>query len=488
MVRQSELPLDMLVIDPAAELPAYKQLYNAMREAVLAGKLRAGVRLPASRNLARDLSISRNTVISAYETLLAEGYLESRHGSGTFVANLPRSAMKIRDAGNPTAPPPLSRRGRVMGDQPQYSSRGSQTTFHPGYPDVRQFPFRIWSRLLNANLKEARDFTGYSMIGGHPRLKTAIADYLVAARGMKCTPEQIIVVSGTQAGLDLLARMLLDPGDHFWIEQPGYEGAYSALTAAGGRPVPLDVGQEGWQFRPDALPPRAIFVTPSCQWPSGAVMSVDERLTLLELAAQHDAWIIEDDYDSEYRFRGRPVPAMHGLDRSGRVIYLGTFAKTVFPALRIGFLVVPEAIIDSATRAVNITGQYPSLLLQVTLADFISEGSFATHLRRMRSLYAGRQKYFAQLCEEQLAPWLELQPSNAGIQLVGHLKEGIDDGEVLAAALQRNVQFTRLSPLYRHGTPQQGLILGYAANDEAQIRSGIRALQGALTQVAPRPI
>lgn len=489
MARRSDVPIDILAVDPALDLPAYKQLGSAMREAILDGKLRSGQRLPASRVLAKDLTISRNTVISAYETLLSEGYLETRHGSGTFVANLPQSAIKIRESQHKTQLPSLSRRGRVMGSQPQRGSSSPHTTFHPGYPDLRQFPFSIWSRLMKANMKHAsQELIGYSMIGGHPRLKSAIAGYLAAARGMKCSAEQIIVVSGTQAALDLVGRMMLDVGDHFWIEEPGYDGAYSAFVSAGGRPVPLEVDRQGWHFRQDAAAPRVIFVTPSCQWPTNAVMSIDERLTLLELAARHDSWIIEDDYDAEYRFRGRPIPAMHGLDRSGRVIYLGTFAKTIFPSLRVGFIVVPEPLIDAFTRAVNITGQYPSQLMQITLADFIEQGSLSAHLRQMRSLYAQRQRYFKQQVEASLLPWLDVQPSNAGIQLVAHLHNGIDDGDVLEAALQRNVQFTRLSSLYRHSAPKQGLICGYAASDEAQTRTGIRALKLALQQTAPRPI
>ncbi len=474
----------MITLDPSSDVPVYRQLYQTLREAILDGRFKAGMRLPASRVLASDLKIGRNTVISTYETLLSEGFLEARHGSGTFVANLPQSAMRIRDETRFTSLPALSRRGLLMAAQPQYGTEFGPTAFHPGYPDLRHFPYAIWSRLIRANLKRANtDFGGYSMIGGHPSLKESIADYLAVSRGVTCDPDQIIIVSGTQSALDLIGRLTLDPGDHFWIEEPGYQGAYGALLSAGGQPVPIPVDARGWTFDPDAVLPRLIFVTPSCQWPTGAVMQMDDRLNLLELAARNDSWIIEDDYDSEYRFRGRPIPALHGLDRSGRVIYVGTFAKTIFPSLRIGFVVVPKSLAGAFTRAINLTGQYPSQLLQMTLADFIKEGAFATHLRRMRGLYAKRHRYFAAQCRQILSPWLDLQPSDAGIQMVATLKEDLDDNAVQEAALKRSVRFTPLSTLYRHAVPKQGMIFGYAASDGAQTRQGLRQLRAALTEV-----
>ncbi|MEO1103344.1 MAG: PLP-dependent aminotransferase family protein [Pseudomonadota bacterium] len=484
MARHTDVPLDILAVDPSSPLPAYRQLCDAIRSAILERKLRSGLRLPASRLVAKDLSISRNTVISAYETLISEGYLETRRGSGTFVASLPESAMHIRNSQTVSTHPGLSRRGMVMGKQPLHMSQSPQVAFYPGYPDLRQFPFAVWSRLVKANVKHAsRDLIGYSMIGGHPRLKSAIAHYLGAARGIECSPEQVIIVTGTQAALDLVARMLLDPGDHVWIEEPGYEGAHGAFVGAGGVPVPLKVDGGGWQFPRDAMPPRAIFVTPSCQWPTGAVMTLEERLTLLKIAAAQDCWIVEDDYDAEYRFRGRSIPAMQGLDRSGRVIYLGTFAKTIFPSLRIGFIVVPEKLVASFTHAVNITGQHPPQLMQLTLADFLEQGSLSAHLRRTRSLYRARKEYFIEQVEAHLSPWLTLAPSDAGIQMVARFRGAFDDGDVKAAAMLRHVQFRRLSRLYRHSTPHQGMICGYAASDEAECRTAVRALQNTLHQL-----
>lgn len=475
---------DNFTVDPTSDQPAYKQLCDAIRNAILDLSLRSGQKLPASRLLAKDLGISRNTVISAYETLISEGYLQTSRGSGTFVADMPQSAVRIRDTRQMTELPELSRRGKVMGGQPLHGSRSQYVAFYPGYPDLRHFPFAIWSRLLKANTKHAsRDLVGYSMIGGHPRLKAAIAEYLGPARGIHCSAEQVIIVSGTQAALDLVARMLLDVGDHFWIEEPGYEGAHSAFVSAGGIAVPLPVDSKGWHFSSDAVPPRAIFVTPSCQWPTSAVMTLEERLKLLELAARHDCWIIEDDYDAEYRFSGRSIPAMRGLDRSGRVIYLGTFAKTIFPSLRIGFIIVPEALVESFTHAVNSTGQHPPQLMQLTLADFLERGNLSAHLRRMRSLYRGRKEHFAEQVETQLSDWIELQPSTGGIQMVAFLRNDILDTKLKAVAMKRNVQFRRLSPLYRHSMPSQGMIFGYAASDEAECRTAVRALQATFREM-----
>ncbi len=482
MARHSAFPIDMIVINPGSAVPAYRQLYSALREAILDGRLQTATRLPASRVLAADLRVSRNTVVSAYETLLAEGYLDSRHGSGTFVADLPESARRIRAIKNQAALPDLSERGRLMAAQMLYGPQRNQIAFHPGYPDLRQFPFAAWSRLIAANLKGADiDFVGYTMIDGHPKLKAAIAEYLAVARGVECDPGQIIIVSGTQAALDLIGRLLLDPGDHFWMEEPGYLGATAAFLGAGGRPVPIPVTRDGWRFPTDGPPPRLVFITPSCQWPFGAVMQLEDRLKLLELAAHHDSWIIEDDYDSEYRFRGRPIPALHGLDTSGRVIYVGTFAKTIFPSLRIGFIVVPPALAQGLTHAVNSTGQYPPQLLQKTLADFIADGSFANHLRRMRNLYAQRKRTFADLSNELLSDWLDIEPADSGIQMVATLKDGLDDNRVLAATTRRGIGFTPLSALYRMSPPRNGTIFGYAASDEAQIRNGLRRVRQALS-------
>jgi GntR family transcriptional regulator/MocR family aminotransferase len=478
MARSSTFPLDMILIDPQSDSPVYQQLYYSLRNSIMNGQLRADQRLPASRVLADDLRISRNTVIFAYEMLWAAGFLVTRRGSGTFVAHLHEQSAEVSEKINKDVLPPLSRRGRLMTAQPQEGSLFGPHTFHPGLPDLRQFPFAVWSKLGTANSRRINsEYLGYSMISGHPRLKEAISRYLAVSRGVNCEPDQVIVVGGAQAALDLISRLMIDPGDPVWMEEPGYDGARGALLSSGARITPILVDSSRWDFDPDAPPPRLIYVTPSCQWPNCNIMQMDDRLKLLELAAQHDSWIIEDDYDSEFRFRGPPIPALHGLDGADRVLYVGSFSKTIFPSLRIGFIVVPKIHVDDFTRAVNITGQHPSQLLQATLADFISNGHFSRHLRKMRRLYRRRKSLFGQLCREMLGDWMHLRSTDAGIQMVGYLKLDIDDGELFEMAKRRSIQFKRLSTLYNHTPPKQGMVLGYAANDDSQIRANLETLQ-----------
>ena len=485
MPGSSRLPLDMLTLDRDASSPLHRQLYDSLRSHILDGRLPPRSRLPATREFATDLGVSRNTVIAAYDALLAEGYLDSIAGSGTRVALLPQSPARKPGDRRSKELPKLSARGTLMTAQPRDRTIPNQIAFHPGYPEIATFPFSTWARLLALNMRNVReDLFGYHLVSGHPRLRVAIAEYLAVSRGVKCDPEQVVVVTGAQAALDLIGRVFMDPGDHFWIEEPGYLGAHSAFLSAGGLPVPLPVGQGGWQI--DAAnrpPPRLIFVTPSCQWPLGLVMPMDVRLGLMQIAEKHDAWIIEDDYDSEYRFRGHPIPAMQGLDDSGRVIYVGTLSKTMFPSLRVAYIVVPAKLVEGFKTAVNITGQYPPLLLQVALADFISQGFFATHLRRMRRLYARRQRDFVAACRARLDPWLTVNEIDTGMQVIGRFKEPFDDGEVLAAALRHGVDFSRLSTQYRHSTPEHGLLLGYAGVGQEQARTGIERLRRAFEDI-----
>lgn len=479
MPRSSRLLLDLLELDRGAGLPLHRQLYNSLRAHILDGRLPPKTRLPATRVLANDLGVSRNTVIAAYDALLAEGYLDSIAGSGTRVAMLPAPPARRRAESEAPELPHLSRRGELMTTQPRDRTIPGRIAFHPGYPEIASFPFSTWSRLLALAMRNVgEDLFGYHLVNGHPRLRTAIAEYLAVSRGVKCTPEQVIVVTGTQAALDLIARLFMDPGDHFWIEDPGYVGAYSAFLAAGGRPAPLPVGPDGWQLETrNRPPPRLIFVTPSCQWPLGLVMPMDVRLNLLHVAEKHDAWIIEDDYDSEYRFRGHPIPAMQGLDDSGRVIYVGTLSKTMFPSLRVAYIVVPAKLVEGFETAVSITGQYPPLLLQAALADFIGQGFLATHLRRMRRLYARRQREFVALCRERLDRWLIVNEADTGMQVIGHFRQELDDRDVLAAALRHGVDFSPLSRHYRHATPVQGMFLGYAGVSGEAMRQGVERLR-----------
>ena len=479
-------PLDALALDHAVALPLHRQLYDQLRALILRRTLAPLTALPSTRAMAVDLGVARNTVITAYEQLAAEGYLTASQGARACVADLPRQPVPMRTT-HPADPlAGLSERGRAMVDQPRQASFPGHAAFHPGTPDIQHFPFSIWGRLLLDRVRPGgEDLFGYHYIAGHPGLRAAIAGYLGASRGVNCDPEQIIVTTGAQAALDLLARLLLDPGDTVWMEEPGYLGAQSAFLAAGARLHPLHVGNDGWRLD-DAIPAaRLVYLTPSCQCPLGLTMRVEQRLKVLEIAQRIGAWVIEDDFDSEYRFGGKPIPAMQGTDATGRVIYVGTFAKTLFPSLRIGFMVMPAGLAPRVKQAINTTGQFAPLTLQATLAEFIQCGHFARHLRRMRRLYARRRGLFMHHCGAQLADWLTPLPGNAGIQTAWLLDGGWNDQALAEAAKLRQVNVAPLSVHYRHGAPRNGVILGYAALSESMMMAGLRELRDVLASRRP---
>jgi GntR family transcriptional regulator/MocR family aminotransferase len=483
MLKGASFPFDSVAIDRASPLPLQRQLYAILRADILKGRLANGFALPPTRALAKQLGIGRNTVIAVYEQLLAEGFVDARQGSGTFVTPL----MHKETARHPTAPDRLglSRRGEVIASRPQPSPHPGKANLQPGFPESETFPFSTWAKILARNARRrGEDMLGYVDFAGHPHLREAIAEYLGVARGVDCGPEQVIVVTGAQSALDLVSRILMDERDWVWMEEPGYLGARSAFLGGGGRLAPIRVNRDGWGFADSDLPPpRLIYVTPSCQWPRGAVMRMDERLLLLTLAERHNAWIIEDDYDGEYRFRGRPIPAMRGLASSDRVIYVGTFGKTLFSSLRIGFLIVPPKLGPAFGRAISVTGQFAPLLLQLTLADFIREGYFARHLKRMRRLYARRQRRFVDLCSKQLGRWLSVSENDAGMQVLGRLVAPLDDQEVVAAGLRHGLDLQPISINFHFDKAEQGLLLGFAQLDERKAMSAIRALKATFMEL-----
>lgn len=477
MGKRAALPFDALVIDQNSGVSFVRQLYAWLQHHILRGQLPVGTRFPSSRTLAKQLGVGRNTVLAAYDQLLAEGYLKAETGSGTWVA-FAQAAPRASAECVPSEPR-LSRRGDLLAREPQPHRSANSINFQPGFSETGTFPYGTWSRLLARNAQQrGGDMIGYYDYAGLRRLREAIASYVGVARGVECEPEQVIVVTGAQAALDLLARTVIDDGDRVWMEDPGYLGARSALLGSGASLAPLKVDRNGWSLEdPDLPPPRAIYLTPSCQWPMGLTMGVNERLRVLALAAQHDAWVIEDDYDGEYRFRGKPVPALYSLDRANRVIYVGTFGKIMFSALRIGYLVVPRVLSELFGRAVSVTGQFAPLLLQSTLADFMQEGHFATHLKRMRRLYARRQAMLIALCEHHLAPWVSIAANDSGMQLFASLPSDWDDRIVTAAALRHGVDVQPVSINYRYRTPDNGLLLGFAALDEKTMTTAIGCLR-----------
>lgn len=361
----------VISVDRSSAAPLHRQLYEGLREAILSGRLSAGALLPSTRELAAGLGVSRNTATSAYAQLLAEGYLEGRVGSGTYVArSLPDDLLRARsgpggEPGGAGAEVALSRRGRLLAATPTTTARdaGPARAFRPGIPALDAFPFGLWRRLESRFWRRPPPgLLGYGDPAGYGPLRAGISAYLRAARAVRCSPEQVIVVSGSQQALDLAARVLLDPGDAAWVEEPGYAGARAALLGAGARLVPVPVDEEGLdvaagaRLGPDA---RLVHVTPSHQYPLGATMSLARRLELLGWARRSGAWVLEDDYDSEYRYAGRPLEALQGLDAEGRVIYVGTFSKVLFPSLRLGYLVLPPDLVDAFAAARELTDRHP---------------------------------------------------------------------------------------------------------------------------------
>lgn len=480
--------------DAGAPVPLYRQLYDALRAVILSGQVRAGARLPSTRALATDLGLSRTTVLTAMEQLLAEGYVEGKVGSGTYVASvLPDTALQAGAGIAAPVPVPvvsrgpmLSRRGQLLAVTPVSTARdaGPVRTFRTGVPALDSFPWKTWIGIETRCLRRVSGLLHtYDDPAGYQPLREVIADYLGAARAVRCDAGQVIVVAGSQQALDLVARVLLDPGDAVLVEDPGYMGAKGALVASGVRLVPAPVDEEGLDVAAamDRCPgARLAYVTPSHQFPLGVTMSLSRRLALLRWASEAGAWILEDDYDSEYRYTGRPLAALQGLDRDGRVIYVGTFSKVLFPALRLGYLVAPPDLVDAFARARALTDRGSPVLEQAVVAEFLSEGHFSRHIRRMRMLYGERQEALVQAMRQHLAGALEVSAHECGMHLVGRLPDGADDRRASDAAARHGIEASPLSAYGIEPCRTRGFALGYAPFDERQIREGVARLVAAL--------
>jgi len=552
----AEAPELLVAIDRESSRPLYRQLYDALREAIVTGRLAPGQRVPSSRVLAAELGVSRNTVMNVLTQLRTEGYVVANRGGGTRVRrdlpdallNVSRSDAALR-SGAPRSGPggpgrgvpvpgtatsgawtpgagsapgraakaadrraevragddgvagslPLSRRGAILAaaGMPMAVRGGVRPVpFKLGVPDTEFFPSKVWARLAAQRWRRGRVGLGDGDSGGEPALRAAIAEYVGNARGVRCGADQVIVVSGTQQALDLVARVLLDPGDEAWVEDPGYPHSVAVLRAAGARPIPVPVDREGLVVKTgEHLAPGARFayVTPSHQFPLGSVMSIARRMALLAWARGAGAWIFEDDYDSEFRYEGRPLPSLQGLDvesgpddAPGCVVYAGTFNKMLFPGLRLGYIVVPEVLVDPLRAARAVLDRYAPMLHQGVLADFIGEGHYVRHLRRMRALYAERQAELLAVAGELLERRLTLEPDAAGLHLVGWLPRGVDDVAAAARARGAGVVVYPLTRFRVAPDPQAlpgALLLGYAPFDRAAIRDGVRRLATALADL-----
>jgi GntR family transcriptional regulator / MocR family aminotransferase len=480
-------------IDSRSREPLQQQVYAGIRRAILDGVLRPGTRLPSSRALAADLGVSRTTTVVAIEQLTAEGYLTARHGSGTFVArNLPDDLPPARVLPAPNARArSLSHRGAALTAVPSAGWRvgGPPRAFRVGVPALDLFPVRVWSRLV---ARRARSATltqlDYNEVAGVRALREAIADHVTTARGMRCTADQVFIVAGAQRGIEEICRCLLDHGDRVLMEDPGFPGARSALVSAGAEIVPAPVDASGADV-PSAAKShgdaRLAYVTPSHQFPVGVAMSLARRQALLEWAKAAGAWIVEDDYDNEFRYGARPLPCLHGLDPDGRVIYVGSFSKSLFPALRLGFLIMPPDLQQQLVAARRAADLHPPTLDQLVLADLMSEGHFERHLRRMRSAYCERRDALLSAADRFCRGALRVRPIHTGLHAVADLDEA-DGDAVFREAARRGIEVMPLSAYSVSPRPANALVMGFACARPDTLRAGMEQLAAAI-EAAARP-
>jgi GntR family transcriptional regulator/MocR family aminotransferase len=433
--------------------PAYRWLYASLRTEILEGRLRSGSKVPATRDLARQYQLSRGTIVSAFELLRGEGYLRGTIGSGTYVSKvLPDALLQVARASGPGSSPQRKKKSRISeyGKRlvlfPGYDTRPSRA-FRANVPALDLFPATVWAQITARRFRRASMslLLGCDPMGYGP-LRDAVASYLNTSRGVKCGPEQIAIVSGVQEALDLTARLLLNPGDRVCMENPGFIGASMVFEAVGAKVAAVRLDDAGMKVGKDRLRgARLIYVTPGHQFPLGITMSLPRRLELLEWARKSGALIFEDDYDSEYRYSGPPVPALQGFDRHGSVIFAGSFSKVMFPSLRLGYLVIPPDLTPLFAATISLTTRHAPLLEQAVLCDFITEGHFGRHLRRMTEIYAERLSVLLESAREKLAGLLEISEVEAGLQTVGWLRKGIDDESATKAAAAHGVEVFPLS-------------------------------------------
>jgi len=521
MAKQSStLPLNLH--EPRPGVPLYRWLYEELRSAILAGRLRPGGRLPATRELAAQYGLSRPTIVTAFEQLRSEGYVEGKIGSGTYVSQtLPEELLQAVGAGTleqtrgqrirlsqyarrlqraradlkkqiPQRLSPFRNdKDRESGGAVHVSPlRGARPrparAFRGGEPALDVFPTELWAQVAARRLRRVSTnlLAGGEALGYRP-LREAVAEYLNTSRGVKCSAEQVLIISGVQEALDRAAHLVLDPGDPVWMEEPGYPGAASTFHAVGARICPVAVDSEGLDLEAGQRRwrnPRLVYVTPGHQFPLGVTMSLRRRLSLLQWARRSWTVIFEDDYDSEYRYSGRPIPALQGLDRAGVVIFAGSFTNVLFPALRLGYVVVPHRMVDLFAAAGSVSTHHPPLIEQAILCDFISEGHFARHVRRMRELYAERLSVLIEAARARLGGLLEIIDVEAGLRTVGWLQGGISADLAARAAADREVEVVPLSRYAYGRTKRNGLVLGFAAVDGKELKRGVdelaRALEG----------
>jgi GntR family transcriptional regulator/MocR family aminotransferase len=480
----------LISVDRSAAKPLYSQIYDAFRAAIVGRNLRAGERIPSTRALALELGISRIPVLNAYAQLLAEGYFTSRSGSGSFVSTSllgrqePAEERSVRSTRIRSTPRPVAQRCSLL---PRYERPAwliGKGAFTLSQTAVDAFPFHVWSKLVaryckNLHLSDLQ----YGDPMGFRELREAIGAYLRAARSVRCEWSQIMIVSGSQQALDISARVLLDAGSPVWVEEPGYWLTREMLSAAGCRLVPVPVDDDGLDVSAGIMQcpnARTAYVAPSHQYPLGATMSASRRLQLLEWAQRAGSWIVEDDYDSEYRFDSNPIASLQGLDRFSRVIYIGTFSKVLFPSLRVGYIVIPSDLVDHFLAVRHAMDVSPPHLYQAVLANFINEGHFLRHIRRMRLAYGERREILVNCIRKEFGSLLKLHGAEAGLHLTVTLPKGYRDRAISARAARRSLWLWPLSPAYLEAAPRQGFILGFGGVTPAEIPAAVRRLREVL--------
>jgi GntR family transcriptional regulator/MocR family aminotransferase len=471
-----------MTLDRSSAAPLQRQIYEEWRGGILSGRFRTGERAPSSRDLAAALGVARATVTAAYDQLIGEGYLESVHGSGTFVCRqLPEELLRPRQA--PSVRPSaesairLSGAGEMIAAMPPYrpaAARPGWISFSDWRPDLGEFPFPLWRKILARRIRTSgHALFDYSNMGtGHEELRAEIAAYAARSRAVRCNAGQVIVVNGSQQALDLCARLLIDRGDQVALEDPGYQGARRIFGAYGARLHPIAVGAGGVDPAKLGRRARLLYVTPSHQFPTGVSLSVTRRLELIEWARRHGAAIIEDDYDSEYRYSGPPLPAMQGLAGGAPVIYVGTFSKVMFPGLRIGYVIAPRSLVGAFARAKWLADRQTPMLEQAALADFLREGHLERHIRRMRRLYGRRREVLMEALRRHFGDHAEVRGEAAGM----HATVRFEDPAIAARAVAGRVHLATSGPYYMGRAPANEFIIGFSAIGERAIREAVRRL------------
>ena len=490
MRKASSVLVPVISVNRKSSQPLHKQIYDAYRSLISSGSLRPGQQIPSSRAQAFELKASRIPVLTAYAQLQAEGYFETRNGAGTFVsASLPdQRTPPVRRPGaatpSRTSSRQISRRASFLAPYKTVPWLRGLGAFNLSQPAYDYFPFRVWTSLV---VRHSRNPLARALHYGGPLgsevLREAICTYLRTARAVRCEPSQVMIVSGSQQALELTARVLLDAGDPAWMEEPGYWLTRQVLRAAGCKLIPVPVDNDGLDVAAGIRKCRrakAAYITPSHQFPTGVTMSAARRLQLLDWAERSGAWIVEDDYDSEYRYGSMPIASLQGLDRNARVIYIGTFSKTLFPALRVGYLVIPQDLVARFAAVRNAMDLGPAHLYQAVLTDFIAEGHYARHIRRMRLLYEERRTALVDGLRKHFDSGLEILGAEAGMHLSIAVHGRVRDVEIAERAAREKLWLVPLSSAYLEKPVRQGFILGFAGTTAAEMPGSIRRLKETL--------